>query len=245
MANCTDIKIYKDGEWRSIKYKKIYASGGWQDANKAFVYCTGNWYKMTTATLELSIYTIKVDYWGRVYEGGYNGDDAKIDVASNEYWTAEKNFDWVTFLEVDYGNNPPFIIMSEFAMNYATTPRTGIVTVTTESGLSKQITVIQDAKPNFYLTVDVDSFSFDYEGASNTGNDSFNISSNESWTITKSSRIKLVPTSLTGTGNALRSISMLLNIRDMSYNGNITIKSASGIVRTISITQDAGIGLLE
>lgn len=183
--------------------------------------------------------TATVDYFGRVIVNDNGNYDLSITVSSNETWTVSKNFDWVNFMDVDYGNSTNQILLSKFHTNPSTSPRTGIVTITSEYGTTATVTVTQEGKPatpTYYINVSESYFDFDVDGI--LGYD-FTINTNDSWFIySKPSWIVLEPNKGTNTKNV--TITALPNIRK-ARNGTVVLKTNSGLTCNLQVSQEGAI----
>lgn len=137
MANCTDIKIYKDGAWRSIKYKKMYASGAWRNANNASVCYNGTWYSMPANYLNVNVEYIEFDQFGQLVS-----PDGDFTIDTNENWTIVKTIQIILIPTALTGSG---VTTKSVRMNFNKRPDSfnGTIKITTASGLSAFISVIQ------------------------------------------------------------------------------------------------------
>ena len=161
-----------------------------------------------------------------------SGESKTVNVTSNDSWKVSSNQSWCTVSPSSGSNNGTVKITT--AKNTTSRPRTATVTVKgTNSGKSETVTVSQDA---YILSVNTSALSTSAAGetqnVSITSNDSWTVSSNQSWcTVSPSS----------GSSIGTVKITTAKNTTGSSRTATVTIKGTnSGISVTVKVTQGIG-----
>ncbi|MCU0425236.1 MAG: carboxypeptidase regulatory-like domain-containing protein [Candidatus Kapabacteria bacterium] len=159
---------------------------------------------------------------------GQNGLTATI--TANVAWTASSNQAWVTVTPASGTNNGTLTI--NVAQNPNTTQRTAAITIT-GGGITRTITVTQDAAVANTLQVNVTSFN---PSAAGIPNFAVTVTSNVAWTAS-SNQAWVTVTPASGTNNGTLTINIAANPNTTQRTAAITI-TGGGITRTITVTQD-------
>ena len=165
----------------------------------------------------------------------FNADSGTntFDITSNTTWTVSSSDSWAT-VDVSSGSDNATITVSASA-NTASSPRTATITVT-GGGITKTVSVTQaeenQTPPPAQLNVSVTYFDF----SSNSGTNTFDITSNAAWTI--SSPASWVTVNITsGSGNATITVAVSKNTTSSTRTATITITNGD-ITKTLSVSQD-------
>lgn len=159
-----------------------------------------------------------------------DGKTQSVSVSSTDSWTVSTADSWISLSATSGSKDGSFTVT--VAPNTSTSARSGNVTVKgTASGITRTITVSQSAYVHT-LTVNPTSISASTEGKTQ----SVNVSSTDSWTVsTADSWISLSSTS--GSKDGSFTVTVAANSGD-ARSGSVTVKgTASGITRTISVSQ--------
>lgn len=165
-----------------------------------------------------------------------NGAEKVIDVTSNDSWTVSTSVSWLSTSKSSGSNDGSFTVTIKANTN--TSPRDGKITITGEkSGFKKTIKVGQRGV-DYNLTVNPEFISASSDAMKQT----VTISSNESWTISKSNDSWITLDKTSGSGNGSFNVSISANNSATSRNGSITVKGTdSGKTITITVSQ-SGVG---
>ncbi|MFC2104885.1 BACON domain-containing protein, partial [Bacteroidota bacterium] len=156
----------------------------------------------------------------------WNGTSQNASINSNLSWSVTSKPSWLT-VSPSSGTNDGSVSISASSNNDVET-RQGTLVIGGENR-SVSISISQDPEP--VLTVSPTSYNFPYNG----GNKTISVSSNVSYTISKSkSWISISKTS--GTGNSSFTISCVKNPTAGSQSGTVTV-TGGGLTRTITVTQ--------
>ena len=160
------------------------------------------------------------------------GEQKTFTITSNTDWTVSRgSTTWLTVTPASGSNNGTINVTA--AANTATTQRTGTITVT-GGGITRTIAVTQ-AAASYTLTVSPASLNF----TSSSEQRSFTITSNTSWTVTRSATWFTISSS-SGSNNSTINVTATTNTSTTQRTATITV-TGGGITRTINITQ-AGAG---
>jgi hypothetical protein len=166
--------------------------------------------------------------------GSANNSSSTFGITSNTSWTISSSRSWINISSSSGSGNKTITISVD--ENTSTSSRSGTVTVKTADGnVSKTVSVSQSAAAAKTLTVSKSSISL---GAASNRSKTFGITSNTSWTVSRSGGwISVTPTS--GSGNKTITVSVDENTSTSSKSGTVTVKTADGSVsKTISVSQD-------
>ena len=160
-----------------------------------------------------------------------NAGSKTFSIESNVQWTASSNADWCTVSPTNGSNNNNSVEV-RVTENKGSNERKAKITVT-GGGITCSVNVTQPGEGEV-LTVDKSSISLARSADSN----SFNITSNLSWTITKSSGATwLTVDPESGSNNGKISVSASENTTENGRKATITVKGGS-IERTIDVSQE-------
>jgi mannan endo-1,4-beta-mannosidase len=160
---------------------------------------------------------------------GSGAQSQSITVSSNISWTVSKDQSWISTSVTGGSNNGSFSISVQANTGSA---RSGNVTVS-GGGITRTISVSQDAASSS-LTVTPSSMDFIASGASAQ---TVTVSSNVSWTVSKSH--SWISTSSTGGSNNGSFSVSVSNNTGAARSGSVTV-SGGGMTRTISVAQACG-----
>lgn len=155
-----------------------------------------------------------------------------ISVHSNENWTVSENVSWISLSRTSGSKDGSF--SANIEENTGTQSRSEKVTLKgTNSNISTTLTISQKGK-DYKLDVSNDNISTDCKKKDVT----IQVYSNDSWTVSKYEPwISLPKTS--GSNDGSFTITVSANSSTSSRSGSVTVKGDnSGIIRTISISQD-------
>ena len=162
-----------------------------------------------------------------------SNNEATIRVTSNGKWTVTPRADWLTpYPSSGTGNRDVTIRGNE---NTGTETRTGRISIVDETGQNEiTVTVRQNPKstptPGNQPSINKTSMSFNADG----GDESFELTTNSSWTSQCEGWITLNP--MSGNGSKTVIVHVDSNPNTESRNGKITV-TTSGSTFTISVTQ--------
>jgi uncharacterized membrane protein YeiH len=154
--------------------------------------------------------------------------NTSFDVSSNVSWTVSESVSWISVAPTSGSNNQSLTV--SYDSNGTTSERTGTITVS-GGGISRNVTVSQAAIAINELTVSPT----DRNVTNSSGNTTFDISSNVSWTVNESEGwLSVTPTS--GSNNASFTVIYETNGSTNERTGTITV-SGGGISRDVTVTQ--------
>jgi hypothetical protein len=177
--------------------------------------------------------TVSHTSMGFAYGGNQEGG---LLIISNTDWSISCSAAWLDIVPLG-GSYDSWILIRPEYINFSTSLRTAIVTVTTESGIRQTITVTQaGAPPNLTVSTYVMDFTSDGE------QQSFTITSNTCWTAlsNESSASWLTVSPSSGSDNSTITVTVAANTSVTPRTATITILGG-GLTEIISITQ-AGLG---
>ena len=155
----------------------------------------------------------------------------KVDITSNTNWTIEKSAatTWLTVSPASGTNNGAITVKA--TANTTTTNRTATITV--KAGEASQTISVTQSGAAVTLTVSKSSLSF---LASTSLTESFSITSNTDWTISRGGENWFTVTPISGSNNRAISVTATANNTSSGRSGTITV-AAGNITRTIIVTQ--------
>jgi Glycosyl hydrolases family 43/Viral BACON domain len=160
-----------------------------------------------------------------------SGGSTAISVTANENWTVSSNASWLTSTPSSGSNNGTF--EAEAASYTGSTPRGGVLTVSTTNGQSATVTVTQPGTDS--LSVSPTSLTLSNAASQTT----INVTSNAaSWTVSSDSATWLTVSAASGSGNGSFTATASANTGS-ARNGTITL-TGGGLSATVSVSQDAG-----
>jgi len=174
------------------------------------------------ATLTLSSNSLAI-------KAGY-GSTVSGTVTSNVAWTASADQSWLLLNTYSGDGNATLTLTSE--ANLSPTPRMATVTVFVAPGLSKTITVTQEAAT---LSVSGNSLAIK---AGNGSTVTCTVTSNVTWSV-KSDQSWLAVNTSSGDGNATLTFTAYANLATISRMATVTIVVSPGLSKTITVTQEA------
>ena len=148
-------------------------------------------------------------------------------ISSNVSWTISTDQNWCTASPTSGSNNKTITV--NVTANTGSTERTATITVSGD-GITRNIKIKQVGEA--YLTVDKTSIDF----SKDAGNNSFNIRSNVSWTVS-SSQSWCTISSTSGSNEKTITVNVTANTELSSRSATITV-NGGGISRTINIQQE-------
>lgn len=153
-----------------------------------------------------------------------------ITVTSNDSWTITPSVSWIS-VSPSSGSGNQNITVSISASNEAESRNGEIVVAGVKGKQSATVDVVQSGI-GYYLEVDKTEMSMGSEASSSV----FNISSNDSWTVTSSETwATVVPSS--GTGDKTITVSCVKNETNAPRTCNLTVKGSKSQTATIRLTQ--------
>jgi len=165
-----------------------------------------------------------------------NGGNYSFDITCDDAWTISTDQSWCTVSPASGRGN--MTITVNVAQNTSAQLRTAIITVKL-GNVSATITVTQaGVTETANLTVSPMSYNFASEGGTSS---SFKVTSNQSWTVTKSDTW-LTRSKSSGSNNGSFTITAAANTAAVERTATVTV-SGGGITRTINLTQDRQLGL--
>ncbi len=206
----------------------------------------------TTATRSATVTVKGIGMADNVIKVTQNGAVAVLEVSSNSLniaapanstntfeitstvigWTVKSDQTWLTVSKaVGTGNDTITITANE---NTATTIRTATITVSGEGVSDQLIKVTQKAEA--YLTVSGSTLTI---GANANSTQTFDITSNTSWTVT-SNQTWLTVSNAIGSDTMTLTLSAAANPTTATRSATITVKGTGVTDKTITVTQDAG-----
>jgi len=159
-----------------------------------------------------------------------NGSTVSGTVTSNVAWTASADQSWLS-LNTNSGDGNATLMFTAYA-NLLPTPRMAIVTIVVSPGLSKTITVTQEA-----ATLSVSNNTLAIK-AGNGSTVSGTVTSNVAWTASADQSWLSVNTS-SGDGNATLTFTAYANLLPTPRTATVTIIVSSSLSKTITVTQEA------
>ena len=157
-----------------------------------------------------------------------SAENQTVNISSNSTWTISESMTWLTVIPSSGSNNGSVTVSATVNPG---TARSGIITLTAACGTVITITVNQAALCNLSASASTLDFS------ASAGNQTANITSNTSWTVSESlSWVTVTPTS--GSNNGSISVSVIAN-NGIARNGSITLTAACGSTITITVNQAA------
>lgn len=153
-----------------------------------------------------------------------------ITITSNDSWTITPSVSWIS-VSPSSGSGNQNITVSISASNEAESRNGEIVVAGVKGKQSATVDVVQSGI-GYYLEVDKTEMSMGSEASSSV----FNISSNDSWTVTSSEPwATVVPSS--GTGDKTITVSCAKNETNAPRTCNLTVKGSRSQTVTIRLTQ--------
>lgn len=164
--------------------------------------------------------------------GATQGSTADINITSNIDWTVSNTTSWISLNKSAGQGNQSITITAE--ENPTSSTRTATITISAVGVDDKVVTLTQSA-PSVFLTLSTQSIAISAaEGSTNT----FNISSNTSWTVA-SNQTWLTASTANGTGNGTITITANANPNTTTRTATITVSATGVETRIITVTQDA------
>ncbi|MCL2048312.1 MAG: dockerin type I domain-containing protein [Defluviitaleaceae bacterium] len=160
-------------------------------------------------------------------------------VFSNRQWTVSTSAPWLTMVDYEPANrtgNGWFTILVDTHLGSAS--RTGIITITAPNAPTQTITIIQNPGP--ILISPTGPYNMPAHASTSA---LMEVTSNRAWTITSSQPSWLSATPTSGTNNGSFRISATANVGN-ARTGTITASAQGAASRVITVTQEAGNGLV-
>ncbi len=157
------------------------------------------------------------------------GGSKDLTVASNIIWSISKNISWIT-LDTSGGNGVVKVIA---AANTATTPRSGIITLSGPGVTNITLSVSQAGVP-VQLSVTPGTLIFNSAG----GNLNLNITANIAWTASENLSW-LTLSAASGTGNGTLTATAQVNTSTAARSGTISLSGAGATPIVITVNQAA------
>jgi hypothetical protein len=188
-----------------------------------------------TRTITVAQEGVLFDVSGDTLWFGYEGGEKSEAIQSNVAWSVVDSLDWLhsspengeDSMEIEFVCQP----------NPDTTLRTGVVYVLGPDGFYHALTAVQAASPPPpYVTPSTNALSFGASGGSQT----FVISSNANWRISKASGTSWASVSpLSGSRNMEITVVVSPNTRTFPRNTTLTIFSAGLSAQRVTVRQEA------
>ncbi len=165
------------------------------------------------------------------------GSTTTFDIISNVSWSVVSDQTWLAVNSASGSGNGTVTLTS--AKNETTEERTAIVTVSAPGVASQLVTITQAAGE---ATLLVSPLTLNV-AASNGSTESFNVTSNISWTVV-SNQSWLTVNPASGTANGTVAVSVEVNPTNSTRVAIVTVSGSSVSSQTVTVTQAAGAATL-